>query len=990
MKAFLEYVAEDIIAKYGTNLSRIAVVFPNKRASLFLNEYLAREAGKPIWSPAYLTISDLFRSHSTWQVADSIKLICDLHKCFIRQTGFDETLDHFYGWGQILLADFDDLDKNMAPAEQVFANLKNLRELDDVSYLTQEQKEIIRKFFSNFSEEHNSQLKERFLRLWSHIGDIYTDFNEVLASQGLAYEGALYRKVALDETANFEYEKYLFVGFNMVQKVEQTVFKTLMQQGKAHFYWDFDYYYMPETMRYAAKSKLKDSNQHGRTTNEAGYYIAQYLEKFPNELDLESDALYNRYSMPKDVTCISASTENIQARFVTQWLRANNRLAEGRRTAIVLCDESLLPAVIHALPQETDKVNITTGYPLSQTPIAGFFMKLFTLRTLGYSMKSDAFRLKYVNSILKHPYARYISSRYAELLQQLNEDKKYYPSCDFLAKDEGLKVLFSAPNSSGNEPSYEFTKWVLDILQVIASNSKEEKEPLFQESLFRTYTLMNRLSELITAGDLHVNMGTLQRLVSQLTTSTTIPFHGEPAVGLQIMGVLETRNIDFDHVLILSCNEGNMPKGVNDTSFLPFSIRKTYDLTTVDHKIAIYAYYFHRLMQRASDVTLTYNNATNDGKTGEMSRFMLQLMVESPHKIRFKNIQAGQNLLTQESRVIHKTPHIMELLKRRFDKACQQSSGKDTPPLLTPTAINRYLRCHLQFYYNYVGGLREPDNQEDGIIDNRIFGNIFHESSQRLYEKLIAQKRLLVKSDFERLLKSRHEIEKVVDEVIGQELFNTKNISGSNSFELNGMQMINREVIIHYLQLLLKTDMELAPFTIIGLEYDVKEDLCVGEFTTTIGGRIDRLDQVTLMNKAHDGTSPERSQAERIRVIDYKTGSRKLRPLTDVEAIFDPANIPNHSDYYLQTFIYANIVRHSTSLPVSPALLFIQHAGAESYDPTLTFGNTPILDVAESEKLFSEHLHQTIEEIFNLSVPFTPTPNDDVCKTCPYFCLCKM
>ena len=238
MKSFLESVAEDLLKRYGTDLSRVAVVFPNKRASLFLNDALARQAGKPIWSPSYITISELFRSHSQLKVADPILLVCELHKCFTACTGIDETLDHFYGWGQLLLADFDDLDKNMAPADKVFANLRDIHELDDVSYLTEEQREMIRRFFSNFTDDHNSELKQRFLRLWSHIGDIYRNYNERLASQQLCYEGALYRQVATNEHLEFDYDAYVFIGFNLLQQVEQVLFRRLEQEGKAVFYQD--------------------------------------------------------------------------------------------------------------------------------------------------------------------------------------------------------------------------------------------------------------------------------------------------------------------------------------------------------------------------------------------------------------------------------------------------------------------------------------------------------------------------------------------------------------------------------------------------------------------------------------------------------------------------------------------------------------------------------------------------------------------------------
>ena len=298
MKSFLEHVAEDIVNKYGTNLSRTAVVFPNKRASLFLNDQLARLTnGKPLWSPAYITISELFRQQSSLSVADPIKLVCDLHKSFCLHTGSDETLDKFYGWGQLLISDFDDIDKNMADANRVFANLRDIHELDDLSYLTDEQRQLLKHFFSHFTEEHETELKQRFLRLWSHFIDIYHDFNERLAQQGLAYEGALYRSVVTSHPSpltshHSEYDRYLFVGFNLLQKVEQQFFSQLQKAGKAYFYWDFDDYYMHN--------------------HEAGRYIATYLKYFPNELDSQNDDIYKNFKHPKEITYLAAPTEHIQ------------------------------------------------------------------------------------------------------------------------------------------------------------------------------------------------------------------------------------------------------------------------------------------------------------------------------------------------------------------------------------------------------------------------------------------------------------------------------------------------------------------------------------------------------------------------------------------------------------------------------------------------------------------------------------------------------
>jgi len=952
MKTFLEYVAEDILSKYGTNLARVAVVFPNKRASLFMNEHLVRLAGGPIWSPAYITISDLFRRHSNLSVADPIKLVSDLHKSFTAVTAIDETLDHFYGWGQVLLADFDDIDKNMAEADKVFANLGALHELDDVSYLSDNQREVIRHFFSNFSEEHNSVLKERFLRLWSHMGDIYIDFNSRLRTQQLAYEGALYREVVQREEIDFEYDVYLFVGFNLLQRVEQRLFTTLQRQGKAHFYWDFDHYYMKG--------------------NEAGHYISQYLTDFPNELDTSDDQIYGRFSQPKHLTYIAAPTENIQARYASTWLQEGNRIADGRQTAIVMCNENLLQTLVHCLPDEVSKVNVTTGYPLSQTPVAAFITHLIDLRTNGYDRHRHRFRLHHVNAVLRHSYTTFVSDKASNLTRSLNDQKIYYPTHEQLIVDEGTALLFRPVDDMFFNS--ELLRWLCDVLQRTARQAVTT-DPLFQESVFRAYTLINRLLALIDAGDLNVDVITLQRLIGQLLISTSIPFHGEPAEGLQVMGVLETRNIDFRHVLLLSCNEGNMPRGINDTSFIPYSIRKAHGLTTMDHKVAIYSYYFHRLLQRADDVTITYNNATTDGQRSEMSRFLLQLMVESSHHISFETLQASQTYHPFNPPTIVKTSEVMDTLKKRF---AIEANPDSKHPLLTPTAINSYQRCPLRFYYIYVKNLREPDINDEDEIDNRIFGNIFHEAARIIYQKFIKRSGHVLKSDIEELLRIKVDIERAVDQAFRTELFMIRDPKVRFRMELNGLQIINREVIIHYLRQLLQIDSQLAPFAILDLEGEVVTQLTTPHLSTTIGGRIDRLDQV------NDGSGA------RIRVIDYKTGGGRITPLADVEAIFSQDSLAKHSDYYLQTFLYASIVRDDhPAMPVSPALLFIQHARGDDYDPTLVLGKDIVVDIATHQDMFNEKLRQTVDLMFNPDVAFAPTDDRSRCQTCPYYNLCN-
>ena len=928
MPSFLSTLAQQFISTYGTDLSQITLVFPNKRASLFLNEHLTRLGVKPKQIPTYTTISDLFQSLSDLELADPIKLICDLHKSFVKCTGINMSLDHFYGWGQILLADFDDVDKHLAPAERVFANLRNIHEYDDVSYLSQQQKDIIRKFFSNFNESHNSELKQRFLSLWSHLYDIYLDFNTRLTTQNLAYEGSLSRQVIEKslkiEVNAFLNRQYVFAGFNLLLPVEQSL-----------------------------------------------------IDLFGDNATLIQDT---DEETPKEISILSAPTNNIQARYVSTWLKENNRIAAGSKTAIVLADESLLQTVIHAIPPEVPKLNITTGYPLSQTTAA----------------------------------TRIIPQN--------------------VHKPNGGQVL-SSQNIPHEEARRARTFWEERYLT--------PKSPLELEALYRLELILNRLQTLIDSGDLQVSDATLRRLLTQIIASTTIPFHGEPIEGIQIMGVLETRNLDFDHVLLLSCNEGNLPKGINDTSFIPYSIRKAYNLTTADHKVDIYHNYFRRLLQRASDVTILYNNSTNDGKTGEMSQFMLQLLVESPHPITLKTLQAGQQPSWSQPLPVNKTPELIEILRQRFS---------EKP--LSPSALSLYLRCPLQFFYRYAAGLDEY--KEEDPMDSRLFGTIFHKAAHLLYSTLMGEETSMDEKEEEiSLLKnipheearrartflkgisssssveSKVEVERAVDQAIKLELFHLEDPMAPMP-PLNGLQLINREVIIKYLHQLLEVDRQLAPFTILALETPLSSECgqilpfenvlarrasSCGMFserknlsTVKVGGVVDRIDLISLP----DGT-------ERIRVVDYKTSNTRLKPLPDVAAIFDPANIKYHSDYYFQAILYSCLVdnsaflnqredsvvplkkhsarggttsqdvfeRDNTVRPVSPCLLFIQHAGTDNYDPTLILGKTPITDVTEIKDEFMHHLTNLITEIFDSDTPFLPTEERTRCKSCPFHALCQ-
>ena len=911
MKKFLEYVAEDIIRRFGNDLSKVVVVFPNKRASLFLNEYLARISGKPIWSPRYITISELFRQHTEWVVGDPLKLICELYSCYLQRTGSDETLDHFFSWGQLLIADFDDIDKNMADADKVFENVSDLHQFDDTDFLSEEQKESLRQFFRNFVDtSKNTELKQRFLNMWVHLADIYHDLHDRLEQQGIAYEGMLYRHVATDDSLTFEYDHYLFVGFNVLQTVERTLFRRLQEAGKALFYWDYDDYY------------LKNDNA------EAGTFLKQYLQEFPNAITDHSP--YQHFNDPKSITFISSTTEDAQARYIPKWLSKNNRTADGKDTAIVMCDENLLQSVIHCLPDELEKVNITTGYPLINMPICSLVMNLLSLHSQG---KVRKYMLK---KIQRHPY-------FSLIPQELFED------------------------TPTDNP--ETIRWIQKVIKEIGKN--DIKDPLAADSLFSVYTLLNRLYELIQDG-LFVDHVTMQRLIVQLFQSASIPFHGEPAVGVQIMGVLETRNIDFKHVILLSCNEGNMPKNVNDASFIPHSIRKAYGLTTVEYKVAVYSYYFHRLLQRAEDITILYNDSTEGSRRGEMSRFMLQLLVESKH-------QVAQQTLVPSLQLNLWNPHAL-----KKDAFCMEKLEEIRNNYISPSSINRYMKCPLQFYFRDIRGIKEDPSDNDDI-DGRIFGNIFHKAAEWLYNKMKDPNGIITGRAVDDMLKRRDVIERTVDSALCKEYFGTKQLP-----QLNGIQLINRAVIIRYILRLLEIDRRLVPFRIIGNEEKTSGTLTIttseGEITVNVAGYIDRLDEVVDAS----------TQQHTIRVVDYKTGGGSFKnDLKDVSEIFSKTDKDSHTDYYLQTMLYASLVSRSqeynpNGLPVIPSLLFIQRSAAEDYDPTLCLGKERIVNIEDYREDFLKGIKDILTDIYNPENEFLPTKNRSNCEKCPYNHMCGL
>ena len=877
MTPFLTLVARDLLHRFGRDLSRVTVVFPNKRASLFLNDYLAAEGSRPVWAPAYRTISELFRSLSPLRVADPIEAVCRLHRTYCEATHSNDTLDFFYGWGERLLADFDDVDKNMADTERLFRNLRDIKALDAADLLNEEQERVLQDFFQSFSLAKNSEVKQKFLSLWEAMLPIYRQFNASLAADGLAYEGALYRRVAEalpEEGVAFppDTDMYAFVGFNVLDKVETALFDYLAQHGQALFYWDYDVAYAGDDDRF-----------------EAGTFLRRNLARFPSALP---GTCFDNLRGAKDIAIVSAPTENAQARAVAPWLRAH-LTADEKRTAVVMCNEQLLQPILHALPPEVREINVTKGFPLTHTPV-------FSL----------------VEQYIKE-----------------QADEEAFAAGNFL---DGLaaRIRQAALERREHDEAADTTGRILS--------------QLYAESYFRAYTTVGRLRLLAGSGWLDVGRTTLCRLLRQVLRQDSIPFHGEPAAGLQVMGVLETRCLDFENVLMLSVNEGNLPAAANDNSFIPYVLRRAFGLTTSEHRTAVYAYYFYRLVQRAHHVTMAYNCTADGLAKGEMSRFMTQMLVETDLPVRRMALSAERQTTAAPPPAIPKPVDLPDRFRR-----------------LSPSAINTYLRCPLQFYFRHVARLDEPQPAPD-VIEPNTFGSLFHRAAELAYRELTSATPAVTREQLDRLTEA------------GGRLL-VKHIKQAYADEGLVDNPVITEVVRMYLVQLLENDKKLTPFEIVGTEKESYTDIAVptalGERTYRVGGIIDRLDVVQL-----DGVTT-------LRIVDYKTGG-KPEAAVDVTQLVTPDK--DHPHYVFQTFVYALTVCETTKWPIAPALFFVHQSAGDGYNPYIPFGpeGAPLADFTPLAAEFRSALTGLLTELMDTSRPFTATPFAEHCSNCPFASLC--
>ena len=956
---FLLSVAEDLLSRFGTDLADVAVIFPSRRARLFFNNYLYKQAQTPVWAPQYYTIDELFGEMSDLHVADPIKLVCELYKAYTEvhnahaEKPTEETLDEFFSFGETLLSDFDDVDKHLVNARSLFTNLQDLDALrDDFDHLNEEQLETISRYFrQTFLGE--SSLQQAFRSIWSILGEVYISYKSCLREQKLAYPGMLMRDV-IEKSADFDeqlfkHKTYVFAGFNVLNKCEYEYFKAF--KNKALFYWDTDAYYL---------------DKKGNALNEAGKFIAENIQKFGSAFDWKNFDSF--LSEEKEITIIAAPSENAQTAAIVPWIRSLEKSKEFLEpdSAIVLCNEQILPTVMHSIPaEEVENVNITMGFPITQTPVSGLLQVLVDMQLKGSS--GTSFRYKYVLPVLRHPYIQVIFPEAKTVEKAIVQGNLFFPNQEDLP-DTG--IFRSTKDAIG------LAEYLLEIIRRVGQSygenhdSKDIYDGLYQESVFRAFQVLNRLYGLLSTGELQVEKVTFVRLMRKLLSTTQIPFHGEPVKGLQIMGILETRTLDFDHLILLSVNEGFMPGNSNDNTFIPQYLRKYFELSTLEHQDSVYAYYFYRLIQRAKKITLVYNTDKTQMGKAEVSRFILQLLIDSRLKIKRYSIQTAVRPVQTEVIEIPKT-NLMDKIRNKYD--CNTNPEAHS---LSPSALNIFIDCPLRFYFQYIEELRAKDDLTDEL-DSAQFGTIFHKSAELLYRKIgrIGDNKqfdpfVVRKEDLEFFLENAFQLDFLVNQAFSTEYFKGRQVELD---QYNGEQLINFRVVRHMLQRLIELDIKRTPFSICGLEYRLYDYFELGSgIKLKVGGIIDRLEE-------KDGANW---------IIDYKTGGR-AKSFKSVEDLVIPKE--TRASHVFQTFSYASVLMKNNKgiRPIVPALLYLQEAGKEDYSPVIQFEKEYIADYRSLDEAFDESFKNKIAELFDEETPFYQTSVISKCDYCDFKNLCN-
>lgn len=899
MKPFLYQVASLFYEKWGAEVSRLAFVFPNRRTGLFFQKYLSEVADIPLFSPTILTINDLFIQLSGKQSADRISMLFTLYDIYIRQSGSTETFDEFLYWGEMLLNDFDDIDKYMANARMLFSNVTDLREIEnDFDFLSDEQIAAIRSFWSSFYPRGDTPNQQQFLAVWQVLYDLYEEFRATLAAEGKGYEGMIFREVVESmergESPDLPYEQIVFVGLNALSVSEERFLAQLQKRKIADFYWDY------------VSDKVTDPD------NKASYFVSRNRKSFPSSMKLPPEE-----KVKTEIEVIGIPSGIGQAKHVytllSDWCKeAEMSSEEALRTAVILPDEHLLIPVLNAIPEQIRRINVTMGYPLAGTPVASLIEYILALqKNVRYIDRNPLFYFRDVLPVLNH---RYILSTSPEiissLVKEITENNKIYISHTELGKTPLLEILFTPV--TGVEAFSDYLIKVLEELnKVMSALSDEEEEDapqrtndLEQEFIFHYFTTVNRMKEVMKDARIEMKIDTFFRLLKRVTDTITIPFHGEPLSGLQIMGVLETRALDFDRLIILSMNEGIFPQRKAANSFIPYNLRRGFGLPTYEHQDSVWAYHFYRLIERASHVSLLYDTRSNGLQTGEVSRFVHQLHYHYEVPMRDKLVVYNVSSSKTPPLAVPKREDIM----RRLD-AYRKGGSK----AISASAINTYLDCPLKFYFSVVEGIREEEEVSE-TIESDVFGSILHKVMEELYKPF--QGKMVTVDLLKAIRKDTALLTGAIARAFASEFFKTEVVRS-----LTGQNYLIGEMIRKYVEKILERDGKLTPFVYIESERKINGLISLSDHSEIrLKGFIDRVDEVR----------------DAIRIIDYKSGSGTTT-FSSIESLFNKEE-KDRAKAVMQVFMYCWMYAHLTEnkgKTIQPGIYYVRSLFSDPFDPSV-------------------------------------------------------
>ena len=941
---------QEVAARYlelSAQGENICLVFPNKRAGIFFRKELATLNPKVQWMPELFSSEDFVRMLTGLQQADPVAMLFEFYtvyqQCEAEQA---EPFDVFSTWATQLLHDYQEIDLYCVDSKQLFGTI------DDAYALR------------NWSPDGTTitENQQQYLRFWSRMGKWYTAFRQHLQDKGLASSAMAYRHLAEQISVYAEgitYDKIVFAGFNALNTAEQTFMRYLEKRGKAELIWDADPYYVENDL------------------NEAGHFLRKYRKEWSiRELHICEPYLD---TTERNIHIVGVAKNLGQALVAGSILDSLSKTeVDLTSTSLVLCDEQLLMPVLEVLPQQLDKVNITMGYPMHLLPVSNLFMLVFELhqrsRISGKGDKREsAFYYRDLLRLLRNP--SLASALDPVLLQPLidklvREKRIYFPLSSFTSQTNGtpavLENLLFLFSSWENEPAkalQTLQKLVVFLRDELSKAGKAE-QGLDMEALFAVSSLLQQIENLLSSFSGFSSIRTLQRIFLQLIRSQTFPFYGEPLSGLQLMGLLETRNLDFKNLILLSVNEGTLPAAKAHRSFIPHDISSFFGLPTYRERDAVFAYHFYRMIQRAENVWLVYNTETDEFGKGEQSRYITQLEEElkSPHTTITRETYVPHLNMTQGHPVlVEKTPEILERLLSRI-------GGKDAYNNLSPTGLASFMNCSLQFYLRYLSGIK-VDQTKDDDIGADVMGTVAHGVLEDFYKPL-EKKQLRV----EDLHQMKPKIADAVRAGFLQVGIDARDLeSGNNLLTFKGVEKMLGNFINAEIRLIERLADDGQVVIIEQIERDLERRMMVevnGENkTVSFRGRTDRIDRI----------------GETIRVVDYKTGGvmpkdLKLNEQSDIIGNAKTAKALQLMQYALMT------PEEYKDMVVVPGIISLRSPSA---------GLMPLM-IDKQAGLTSEEreetaaiFHKIASELVDPTMPFEQTDDTTRCTYCDFTSICN-